>query len=405
MSEKIRIAIVVSHPIQHFVHLYRALAAHPGVELKVIYSCDIGARRYFDKDMNVEIAWKTDLFSGYEYTILPESPNIEGFGFRSINNPSISRVLSSYEPDVVQIHGYAQLTMLRALTWCRVNRVPALLWSDSSLLFQRSLMKRMIKRVAVNMIMRNFSAVLATGDNNVSYYRHYGVPERKMFRCPFTVDEKLLYQARSERDSTRKSMREKYNIPDSAFLLLFTAKLIPRKRAKDVLDSLILLRQQRSPAAESIFCFFAGDGYLKSELEEFASKNRLPVIFGGFINVDQLPSVYAMADAFVFPSDREPYGLVAREAICVGLPLIVSDQIGCTGGSDAARPNENAMVYPAGDIVALSSAIASICDTQMRQRMSDASLRIAEEMNVQTSVNGFVDAAITVTRKQEIHNP
>ena len=168
MSAKIRIAIVVSHPIQHFVHLYRALAAQTGVDLLVIFASDIGARRYFDKDMNVEIAWKTDLLTGYEYTILPESPRINGSGFWTVNNPSVTKVLASFKPNVVQIHGYAQLTMLRALTWCRLNRIPAILWSDSSLLFQRSLLKRMIKRVTVSMIASHFSAVLTTGDNNAA---------------------------------------------------------------------------------------------------------------------------------------------------------------------------------------------------------------------------------------------
>ena len=401
MPKKIRVAIVVSHPIQHYVHLYRALAAHPSIDLRVIFASDIGARRYFDKEMNVELAWKSDPLSGYQYTVLPESPRIQHTGFWSVNNPSVTAVLADFQPDVVQIHGYAQITMLRALAWCRLRGIPVLLWSDSSLLFKRSWPKRVAKRIVVTALMRSLAGVLSTGDSNTDYYRHFGVRPENIFRCPFTVDEELLNEAQAERESVRKRMRERYGIPEDSFLILFVGKLIPLKRTRDILDSLLLLRN-REPADRNIMSFFAGDGPLRSELEEYASRHGLAAIFGGFINVDQLPSVYAMADILVFPSDREAYGLAAREAICVGLPLVVSDQIGCIGPNDAARPEENAIRYPAGDTKALSEAFASLIDKpDVAKRMGEASLRIAAELNKQTSVSGFVSAVVTVTGNRD----
>jgi hypothetical protein len=48
-NRKIKVAIVVSHPIQHFVHLYKALAKNQNIELKVFFASNIGAREYFDK--------------------------------------------------------------------------------------------------------------------------------------------------------------------------------------------------------------------------------------------------------------------------------------------------------------------------------------------------------------------
>lgn len=397
MPMKTRVAIVVSHPIQHYVHLYRALAAHPAIDLRVIYASDIGSRRYFDRDMNVEIAWETDLLSGYDYTVLPESPRIQASGFWSVNNPSIAAALASFQPDAVQIHGYAQLTMLRALAWCRAKRVPVLLSSDSSLLFRRSWPRRMAKQLIVRTLMSNVSGVLVTGDRNAEYYKHYGVREDRMFRCPFTVDERLLSRARQQRDDIRKTMREKFGIPEHAFLLLFVGKLIPLKRTRDILESLLLLRDELG--AENISCFLAGDGPLRAELQRFAADNDIPAIFGGFINVDQLPSIYAMADALVFASDREAYGLAAREAICVGLPLIISDQIGCVGKQDAARPGDNAIVFPAGDAARLAQAIATLLDdVRLRNDMAAASLRIAAEMDAEASVAGYVSAIEAVTQ-------
>lgn len=395
MPDKIRVAIVVSHPIQHFVHLYRALAQEPGLELLVIYASDIGARRYFDKDMGVEIAWNTDLLSGYRFTVLPESPRIRAIDFRQVDNPSVGAALAGFRPEVVLLHGYAQLTLLRALAWCRLKGVPVMLWSDSSLSFRRPPLKRLAKALFVRLLMRQFRAVLTTGDKNAAYYRHYGMPEQRLFRCPFTVDEALLAAARDQRAELRASLRARYGIPADAFVLLFVGKLIPIKRPQDLLRALLLGRE--AGAAPEPVAFFAGDGPLMPELRACAADNRLAAVFGGFINVDVLPSVYAMADALVFPSEREPYGLAAREAIGVGLPLIVSDQIGCIGADDAARPGENARVYPAGDSRALWNAIAALgADAGLRHRMGTASLAIAGKLGPEASVAGFVRATRAV---------
>jgi len=83
----------------------------------------------------------------------------------------------------------------------------------------------------------------------------------------------------------------------------------------------------------------------------------------------------------------------AREAICVGLPLIVTDQIGCVGFLDAARPDYNALVYQNSDVSALVKNIVMLANsTQKLSEMSQASLRVAHEMREETSVAGFIDA-------------
>jgi glycosyltransferase involved in cell wall biosynthesis len=262
--------------------------------------------------MKVEIKWATDLLGGYEQEFLPGAENIKATTLRTVDNPGVGAALAAFKPDVVQLHGYAQLTLLKALWWCRSHRVPALIWSDSSLLFERPGWKQRLKAVVMPLLLRQFAAVLTTGDNNVDYYRHFGVPAARLFRCPFTVDQTLLRAARYSRIETRARLRAQYGIADDRFVALFVGKLAPWKRPGDLLEAIIQLRSQR-PTEERIVAFFAGDGELRSALALRAQ--GVPAIFAGFINVDLLPSVYAMADVLVFPSSKEPYGLSAREAI------------------------------------------------------------------------------------------
>lgn len=398
-SKKPRVAIVVSHPIQHFVHLYKALAKSDELELKVLFCSKIGVNAYFDKNMNTEIQWATDLLGGYEYEFLPEADSIKESGLMKINNPSIVAALKTFDPDVVQLHGYAQLTLLRALVWCKLKRIPVLLWSDSSLLFKRAQWKQFLKDWLLPMLIRQFHGVLSTGDNNSAYYQRYGVKSDRIFRCPFTVDETLLGRANIEKTRLRTQLRVKYGIAEDEMVLLFVGKLAPWKRPQDILDALPIA-QLKLNSTVKLVAFFAGDGVMRDELEAQVKSQNLRAIFGGFINVDVLPSIYAMADVLVFPSEREPYGLSAREAICVDLPLIVSDQIGCIGATDAARPSYNAIVYKSMHVDLLVEAIVTLFgNPKLCQTMAKASLSVAAEMDANKSVAGFLAAVIDASRK------
>jgi glycosyltransferase involved in cell wall biosynthesis len=403
-SEKIRVAIVISHPVQHFVHLYKALAKREDIHLKVFFASKIGIKSYFDKDMDTEIKWASDLLSGYGYMFLPEADGIHETGFIKINNPSINRELKKFNPHVVQLHGYAQMTLLRALLWCKFKHIPVLLWSDSSLLFKRTYWKQVFKNLVLPKLLSLFDGVLSTGDNNAAYYLRYGIKSEQIFRCPFTIDEDLLEQARSEKFIYRQKLRFRYGMENDEFVLLFVGKLAPWKRPKDILDSLSLA-QKKLGSKIKLVAFFAGNGVLLESLKTQAESENLRAIFAGFVNVDILPSVYAMADVLIFPSEREPYGLSAREAICLGLPLILSDQIGCIGATDAARLGENALIYQSKNISELAQSIITLAENPEKvKKMSDSSLTIAREMHVEKSVSGFILAVQSTCKQSKLFN-
>jgi glycosyltransferase involved in cell wall biosynthesis len=380
------------------VHLYKALAKDQIIELKVFFASNIGAKAYFDKDMNTEIKWNIDLLTGYDYEFLSEAESINKTGFWAINNPSIVSALNKYSPDIVQLHGYAQLTMLRALVWCKWKRTPVLLSTDSSLLFRRVAWKMLLKDIVLTKLFSFFDGVIATGDNNIAYFKKYGVKVDLIFRAPFTVDQVLLGNARDEKTALRAENRAKYGIANDEFVLLFVGKLVTWKRPQDLLDALNLAQSELGGAVKLV-AFFAGDGVMRKELETQALLKNSRAIFAGFVNVDILPSIYAMSDVLVFPSEREPYGLSAREAICVGLPLIVSNQIGCIGPLDAARLDFNALVYPSMNVDLLTKAIVMLASNPQKLiEMTKASLSVAYEMRDSVSLAGFINAVQNVAK-------
>ena len=71
----------------------------------------------------------------------------------------------------------------------------------------------------------------------------------------------------------------------------------------------------------------AGEGPARAELEERAARSGAGdrVRFLGIVAREQLPDLYASADAFVMPSTTETQGLVLAEALAAGAHLIVAD--------------------------------------------------------------------------------
>ncbi len=398
---KNRVAIVVSHPIQHFVHFYRGLAKEESIELLVIYCSSIGAKQYFDKDMGVAIQWQTDLLSGYNHVFLPEADRITSTSFWTVNNPSVTAALNEFKPDLVKIHGYAQMTLLRTLWWCGRHRVPAVIWSDSELLHDRPALTRGLKHILLRLIYSRLSGFLTVGDNNQEYFLHYGARTDKMFRVPFTIDEAAFAVARDNRDRIRAEWRTKLGIPQDTFAVLCVGKLIERKRPGDLIEALKIICERRGGNAP-LAIMFAGDGPLRQELEKAATPLKDKCFFLGFVNVDKLPDVYVTADALAHVSDIDPHPLTTSEASFVGLPLIISDRIGAVGKTDIARPDVNTLVYPCCDIKKLADAIQRLMeDKNLRENMGKASLQIANELNLKKSVQGFLSAVTNLTEPEK----
>lgn len=387
-----KLAIIVSHPIQHFVHLYRELCNQPNIETHVFFASDIGIRDYYDKEMGTRIQWKADLLSGYSHTFLPGSAQIKSIGFRSINNPSLKKSLDSFSPTFVIIHGYAQINSLRAVKWCKSNSIPIAIWSDSNLHKDSTFFKKTIKFALLTTFFKYIDAFLTVGNNNERYYRNYGVADEQMYSVPFTVDENSLNNSRLRKIETKIAFNAHHQLDDDTFAVLFVGKLVSRKRPSDILTALHNILEERL-SSRKIVAIFAGDGELKETIISKADQLSIKSILLGFVNVDQLPSVYASADVLIHPAENEPYGLALREATCVGLPIITTNKVGAVGKKDAARPNKNAIVYDCGDTNSLAASIALLCNNKsLYDNMSLQSLAISEEMNCMQSVRGIKNA-------------
>jgi glycosyltransferase involved in cell wall biosynthesis len=117
-----------------------------------------------------------------------------------------------------------------------------------------------------------------------------------------------------------------------------------------------------------------GDGpeaHLRARAQAEGLRN---VVFGGFVQKPDLPRYYTMADAFVFPTLGDPYGLVVDEAMACSLPVISTSAAGEIG--DRVEDGVNGYIVPPENSAALLDRMERLAhDNELRSRMGEASAR------------------------------
>lgn len=386
-----RVAVVASHPIQHFCPLYRALAVDGRVDLKVFFGSTAGSKAYFDKDYNQQIRWQEDLLEGYRHEFLPGAERVTDVT-RPISVPELGRRLDEFNPEAVVAYGFFHGLSRATYRWGRRRGRRVLSMADSELRSVRSLGTRIRKRLTVPWFLRQVDGFLTIGDCNEAYYRHYGARPAQFFRSPYPIDQRALDAVLADRDAVRARTRAALSLDATDCVLLVVGKLTARKCPAHAVRALEMALED--PRGGTLRLVLAGDGPERGALEAMAARigpERIRLL--GFVDVRHLPQTYAAVDVLVHPSSQDPHPLAVSEAIYAGLPCIVSDRVGNVGPTDELRVGENGMEYPFGSAKALSEAMLMLAsEPELRARMGRRSTELGAARGLQASVDGFVEA-------------
>lgn len=323
----------------------------------------------------VAFQWDVDLTAGYRGVFLRNiaaGPNRDRF--KDYDTPEIASRIAARECDAMLVLGWRAKTYWQAMRACWRAGIPVYVRGDSQLEDDRGL-KRLIKRLSYPRFVGRFAACLAVGTRSEAYFRYYGA--RRVVRSPHFVDNAVFEAGAARARPGRNVMRAEWGIDDKTLAVLFVGKLIDKKRPGDVVEACSRIAGTRA--------IIVGDGPLKRTMSADAT-------FLGFRNQSQLPAIYAAADVLVLPSDRqETWGLVVNEAMAAGLPVVVSDAVGCM--PDLITPGVTGDRFPAGDVGALAEALrALIQDPARGPRMAAAASRRVAEYSAERAAAGVMEA-------------
>lgn len=178
---------------------------------------------------------------------------------------------------------------------------------------------------------------------------------------PMGVSERFIPLAEHE-THYMEAILEKFSLPSR--FLLYVGRLNARKNINGLLKALPLLADKTIPLV------VVGSSEWKSEdphkiIAEYNLQER--VLFLGEVDDHDLPGIYALALAFVFPSWAEGFGIPPLEAMRCGVPCIVSD---ATSLPEVC--GDAAVYFDPSSPISIASAIQRVLDDEkLRSRLAD----------------------------------
>ena len=373
----LRLTVVTEIIAPYRIPVFNALARQDGIDLHVIFLAES------DPELREWLVYKNEI--GFSYQVLL-SWRQRFAGFSLLVNRGMKTALRQKVPDVILCGGYNYPAAWQAMRWARKNKVPFILWVESTRQdFRR---RRTTVEFLKRRFMKNCSAFVVPGKSAFQYVLSYGAPPADVFTAPNAVDTELFERRASMARDDAAGRRYELKLPARYFL--FAGRLVAEKGVFDLLEA---YRKLGPELREALSLVLVGEGASHSELAHRAAQIAPgQVQFPGFVHRDQLAAYYALADAFVFPSHSDPWGLVVNEAMACGLPVISSEAAGCT--ADLVRNGWNGRVVRAGDIVQLASAMEELArDSEGRARMGSNSRECILRYSPEACAAGIAEAA------------
>lgn len=387
--DPIRIAYLVSHPIQYQAPLLRLIAQRPELDLQVFFLHQASTEQYFDKGFGQPIQWDLPLVEGYRQEALPAR-----LGGRW--HTGLAQRLKDCRFDVLWTHGYSHPTNIRAIQAAHQRGIRVLLRGESTLLSGTSNpLLHAIKNRFLQWCFPRCAGFLSIGTMNRDYYRAHGIPEERLFDMPYAVDNAFFRQRVEEARPLRERYRASLELEPGRPVILYAGKLLPHKGPMDLLEAYIRLAPH--PAKEPFpYLVFAGSGVERERLEKRANETGwLSIRFLGFQNQTELPKVFDLSDVFVLPSHFEPWGLIVNEVMNAAKPVIVSDAAGCA--PDLVAAGDNGWLFRAGNVTSLTDALRSAFRHPERlQAMGECSFERISRWSFQEDIEGLLTAATRV---------
>lgn len=322
----LRLAFIVSHPIQYYAPLHQRLAHREDLSIKVFFTWHDGRAAVHDSGFKRAVAWDLPLTDGYDYEqVLNVAADPGTHHFFGLRNPTLVERVRAWHPDAVHITGWAWASHLRALRTLHRLGIPTLFRGDSHLLDERRRGPRWwLKRAVLRRVLAWPSTCLCVGQANRAYYIAFGVPPERIVDCPHSIDVARFAASAAAYEHEARVWRHELGIADDAFVLLFAGKFEPKKRPLELIRAVI------ECATPGTVLILVGNGVLEGEVRALAAAHPERFRVLPFQNQSRMPVVYRLGDLFVLPSAwGETWGLAVNEALACGRPVLVSNRVGC----------------------------------------------------------------------------
>ena len=362
-----RVAMVTNIPAPYRLPVYELVADTPGIELKTFFFAGSEPDRKWDLPQG-----KSKQFFLKEFFIT--------VGGRFIHfNPDIWGHLSSFKPDVVITTGFNP-THLLAYAYARLKGLRHVAMTDGTLESEVKLsgVHRWVRRL----VFAGSQAFIGASDGAIALYKSYGIQEGQFFKSHLCANNATFASATQIQKQ---------------FDFIFCGRFVAIKSPLFVID---LAQEVARRLGRPVTVLFVGSGEMEPQMRAAASAAapQVNATFAGFAQQGDLPSLYGVARIFIFPTQWDPWGVVANEACAAGLPVLVSPHAGSAG--ELVRHGENGFVLPLQLEVWADAACRLLTDRNLHASMAAKSRELVQEYSYANSALGIVKAVTLAARRQ-----
>jgi glycosyltransferase involved in cell wall biosynthesis len=264
------------------------------------------------------------------------------------------QLLKARRIDVMQTWIFAANTYGRVAA--RLAGVPIVITAEMAVDLWKGTSERLVDR----RLARWCDRLVGNSHAVVDYYRSLGVPEDRLV---------LIYSGIAEEEPPpvdRALVRAEFGFAAEAPMALFAGRLAEQKRIDDLLKALDLL-QHVQPDLRTLI---AGDGPLRSQLEETARLYDLEGKVRFLGHREDVPRLMAAADLVVLPSAYEGLPNLVLEAMRFRKPVVATAAPGTT---EVVVDGQTGVLVPVANPQLLCRAIRDIVrDPALAHRLGEA---------------------------------
>ena len=274
------------------LHVIEGLELTSGVSLFCVEMCNRQA----------EAGYSVMLLYRYRYEYKPSDD------VRVVQSPVLG-VLEG-RPDIVHIHGLWSPFVVRALSWCRRNKVPYVVSPHGCLMpwaMQNGRLKKFLFfHFLVKPLIRKASCLHVTTDTEKNVCEELGL------KCKYAIVPLGVTMPEVRTVDTKETRIR---------TVLFLSRVSREKGVEILLDAW----KRLSPTGwQLVVAGPSWRGYLEELKRKVADEGIVGVEFIGAVIGEAKDKVYRSADLFVLPSYAENFGSVVVEALSYGIPVVTT---------------------------------------------------------------------------------
>lgn len=246
-------------------------------------------------------------------------------------------------------------------------------------------------------IMADVKTVLGVSEyinNTFKEFMNLSLDSKKFSVLKNCVDETRFNNNYSDEELYK--IRDYYKIKNEEKIVLFTGRLNEEKGIKELLMAFRKIKYKDAKLM-IVGSYYFGSKMLSEyeiELKKISEEIRENIIFTGFIDYNDIPKIYAIADVVVIPSIwDDPAPLTVIEALTAGKPLITT----YSGGIPEYADNKCSIILQRDEKLIENITISIdvlLSDDKLRNKLSLKSREVAKNWTLQNYYNNFVNILI-----------